>query len=308
MSVPPEVICAGELLVDLISTEYAKDFAAADTYRRLAGGSPANLAMNLAHLGRRVGLVATVGQDDAGRLLVSEVAEAGVDTTYIRRDERPTTLILVTKSRATSNFEPYRSADGEILPVQFPAEWLEATRLFHTTAFALSREPARSSILAAAGRVVAAGGLLSIDANYADKIWPDREAAREVIGEYLGWGALAKFSDVDYERLFGEPVDDPERAAQRIRDLGARMVCLTLGERGCYVLADDGGFPLPSLPVAVKDTTGAGDAFWSGFLAAYLSGNEWKGCARAGRGMAGRKLGVVGRYRAAVTVEELMGE
>ena len=76
----PEIIAVGELLIDLISTDYTEDFRSADTYQRLPGGSPANLAMNLARLGRDVGLVATVGQDDAGGLLIEAVKDAGVDT------------------------------------------------------------------------------------------------------------------------------------------------------------------------------------------------------------------------------------
>ena len=63
---PPQILCAGELLIDLISTEYADNFRAVDTYQRFAGGSPANLAMNLARLGNQVGLLATVGQGRCG--------------------------------------------------------------------------------------------------------------------------------------------------------------------------------------------------------------------------------------------------
>lgn len=289
-SAAPEIICAGELLIDLISTDYAEDFRHADHYRRLPGGSPANLATNLARLGQRVALVATVGQDDAGALLIDHAAAAGVSTAGLSRVEEPTTLILVTKSRAVSNFEAYRGADARIEPRQFAAVDRTALRLFHTTAFALSREPARSSILTTARELGRAGVRLSIDANYAGKIWPDRGEARRVIRDYLAGGALAKFSDVDYHRLFGEEVDTPEAAARRIRDLGAAVVFLTLGERGCYVLHEGGCFTLPARPVDVVDTTGAGDAFWSGVLSAHLEGLGWEVCARNGREMAERKI------------------
>ena len=294
----PEILCAGELLFDLISTDYADSFAEATTYQRLPGGSPANLAGNLARLGRDVGLIATVGGADAGGQLVEAARTAGVDVSRVRHTtEYPSTLILVTKSRATSNFEAYRAADAQILLEQFSPVGLTDLRVLHTTAFALSRNPARTSILTAAKSFSNNLGFqLSIDANYAAKIWPDRAEARTVISDYLSTcdRALAKFSDVDYERLFGEPVDTPARAVRRIRELGAYVVCLTLGGEGCYVLAEDTEFHLPVRPVTVRDTTGAGDAFWSGFLAAYLAGYGWEACARAGRGMAERKLEVVG--------------
>ncbi|WP_420460470.1 carbohydrate kinase family protein [Neolewinella sp.] len=308
----PEIICTGEVLVDLISTEYGADFRSVDTYRRFAGGSPANLAMNLAQLGRQVGLVATIGKDDIGALLREELRERGVDTRHLVAVSTPTTLILVTKSKAVSNFEAYRGADTEITGVQFPDNYLSECKVFHTTAFALSRDPARSSILSAAARAVAAGARLSIDVNYAHKIWPDRLEALWVINSYLSLGteagreSLVKCSEVDFVRLFDEPLDDREDAAERLLDLGAGVICLTLGEEGCYVYTDGENFSLPARPVEVQDTTGAGDAFWAGFLAAHLAGKDWKACAEAGRVVAEIKLTTVGPLRQELDLEELL--
>ena len=158
----PEIVAIGELLIDLISTNYADDFQSADHYQRLPGGSPANLAMNLARLGRSVALVATVGQDDAGALLLTAVREAGVDVDHIARHADPTTLILVTKSRAVSNFEPYRLADRHISADQLPAALLTGSKVVHTTAFALSKEPARRNILAAMATAAAAGASVAV--------------------------------------------------------------------------------------------------------------------------------------------------
>ncbi len=303
----PEIIAIGELLIDLISTEYTDDFRTADRYQRLPGGSPANLAMNLSRLGRDVGLIATVGQDDAGGLLLEAVQEAGVDTTKISRHEEPTTLILVTKSRAVSNFEPYRLADRHISAAQVAEDYLRQARIVHTTAFALSKDPARTNVLAAMEKAAAAGARLSVDFNYADKIWAnDRKSGLETLTRIARSGGLVKVSEVDFERLFEETVIDYHSAAQRILDLGAHLVCLTLGEEGCYVLHQEGAFHLPANEVEVRDTTGAGDAFWSGFLAAHLAGMAWEACARAGRGMAELKLGTVGPLRHPVSLQQLL--
>lgn len=301
----PEIIAVGELLIDLISTDYSEDFRSADTYQRLPGGSPANLAMNLARLGRDVGLVATVGQDDAGSLLIEAVKEAGVDASNIARIGEPTTLILVTKSRTVSDFEPYRLADRFIFADQMklPTE----VRIVHTTAFALSREPARSNILEGMDKAQKNGARLSIDFNYADKIWHnDREAGLSALTRIAASGGMIKVSEVDFKRLFGEAVVDFRTCAQRIMDLGAHLVCLTLGEQGCFIMHQKGHFYLPAREVEVKDTTGAGDAFWSGFLAAHLAGHDWESCARAGRGMAELKLGTVGPLRRKINLDELL--
>ncbi|WP_116105702.1 carbohydrate kinase family protein [Lewinella sp. IMCC34191] len=308
----PEIICTGELLIELITLEYADTFRAADTYRRYPGGSPANLAANLALLGQRVGLVATVGEDDTGTYLLNELRDRGVHTQFCRRVPLPTTAVLVTKSTEVSSFEVYRSADAAIGNEQIPAEYLSDCQVFHTTAFALSREPARSTILECAARVVATGGRLSIDANYATKVWPDRREALRVIDSYLALGVtgkhgtLAKFSDVDYQCLFQEAIQKPEAAVAKLLDRGAGVVCLTLGERGCYVSSGGPPFHVPARSVAVQDKTGAGDAFWSGFLAGYVAGKDWEYCALAGRAVAERKLVTVGPMREALSLEDLV--
>ncbi len=306
----PDIIAIGELLIDLISTQYAEDFRGADRYQRIPGGSPANLAMNMARLGCDVGLVATVGADDAGSLLIDAVKEAGVNTDGIVRVAEPTTLILVTKSQAVSNFEPYRLADKHITSTQLASADLYNARLVHTTAFALSLEPARTSIIDEMTEAALIGVQLSTDFNYADKIWDsNRQAGLEALTQLAGLGAFVKVSEVDFERLFGESVtEEYAAAAQRILALGASLVCLTLGEDGCFVMTADEQFHLPARKVEVKDTTGAGDAFWSGFLAAWLNGKEIYDCARAGRALAELKLERIGPVLSPPSIEALINE
>ncbi len=286
----PQVLAVGELLIDFISTNYVETLDAASTFEPLAGGSPANMAGNLARLGQVAGLVATVGVDEMGNYLKQFVEGLNLNTEGLRQTNSPTTLILITKSKEVSNFEAYRLADCEITADQLPTEVLEQLKVFHTTCFALSREPARTSILNAAAKVAAAGGQVSIDANYAAKIWPDQAEAQEIVANYCKLGAMVKFSDVDWERLYGNPIDRPEDAAQFLHKLGARVVCITLGEKGCFVSNGVEEYFVPSRPIEVVDTTGAGDAFWSGFLCAFLDGHELQHCAFAGRRMAEIKL------------------
>lgn len=300
-----DLIAVGEVLIDLISANYVNNLGEVSAFAPHVGGSPANMAGNLARLSWRTALVATVGQDGAGQLIRDQLASTGMDLSQLRSAAEPTTLILVSRSLESPAFEAYREADCQILPTQLPTSSLASARILHTTAFALSREPARSSILEAARWAAAEGVQLSIDANYAAKIWPDQAEARYIIGEYLSHGALAKFSDVDYERLFGEPVQEPAAAAQRILKLGAKLVCLTLGEKGAYILTADEGLAIPVRPTEVLDTTGAGDAYWAGFLSGWLQGRSAQECGESGRAMAELKLGCVGPLPAKVERELL---
>ncbi len=301
------IIAIGELLVDLISDDYVDDFRRATTFRRIAGGSPANVAMNLARLGCPSDLIATIGKGGAGDFVLAALKEAGVNGAHVRRVAAPTTLVLVTKSQGTSDFEVYRSADCHITAEQLSRAGLDGAGVVHTTAFALSKQPARTAILGAMEAAAGGGSRLSIDFNYADKVWGgDRSAALRCLRTVAGRGALLKFSDVDYERLFDEPVGDPAGAAGRLLGMGASVVCLTLGARGVYLLTSEEGRQLPARPVDVVDTTGAGDAFWSGFLAAYVQGYPPYDCAVCGRSLAERKLTRLGPVTERLEVTDLL--
>lgn len=285
-----DILATGELLIDFISTDFAENLDEATNFKRIPGGSPANLCMNMARLGNRASLAASVGNDDMGHYLFKYVEDHGVDVHQLYRVNTPTTLILVTRSQQVSNFEAYRGADSQITGDQFPESLLDDVSIFHTTCFGLSREPARSAILAAAQKVNARGGQLSVDANYATKIWPDRTEAQAILRAYVAMGAIIKISEIDWERLYETPLRDPSIATNFFLEMGAGVVCVTLGAEGSVVASADEYHYLEARSVEVKDTTGAGDAFWSGFLTAWLDGHELEVCGHAGRRMAELKL------------------
>ena len=290
-----DIVAVGELLIDFISTDFAEDLKNVQHFQRFQGGSPANLSMNMARLGNQATLVASVGADDMGSFLIEAVSGVGVDTRHIERvAEQPTTFILVTRSQQTSNFEAYRGADAAISLAQLPDDLLKNTSIFHTTCFGMSLATAQSTILEAAQRASSWGCQLSLDANYAAKIWKHQAEAQRLVKEYCSYGALVKVSEVDWERLYGSPLSKPEEAGNHFLSLGAKAVCVTLGGAGLMVFSETESHFLPSRPVEVKDTTGTGDAFWSGFLTAWLDGYPLLSCAKAGRRMAEFKLGYLG--------------
>ncbi len=291
---PLDILSVGELLIDLMSVEFADSLTDISTFQRHPGGSPANLCMNMARLGNSTKLVATVGQDDMGQFLLDYVKTLPIDCTDLNQVSTPSTLILVTRSKSIANFEAYRGADCQIFPLQIKEEILKKVAIFHTTCFALSQQPAQSTILEGAQKAVKLGCQLSIDANYATKIWPNRLEAQKIVAQYCSMGAIIKMSEVDWERLYETPLDNPQKAIAKLLGLGAKEVCLTLGGDGCWVANGKESKFLPARKVVVKDTTGAGDAFWSGYLTALLDGHSLLNRAKAGRNMAELKIGQVG--------------
>ncbi len=292
-----DIICAGESLIDFIGTQHEHPISRIKDYHRYLGGSPTNVAMNMARLGLQVEMVSSIGNDGFGEYILERLTENEVNTSLIRHsDSHPTTVIFVSRTTGTPEFVALRGADSEIIPNQISEEKLRSAKIFHTSCFALSKEPARSSILHSARKAAELGCQLSIDINYSEKIWPDTEGAKQTITEYCSLNPIVKVSQDDVDRLFGRGMDH-NQIFNHLHGLGVDIVCLTLGKKGAK-LSEKGSpvLELSALKVEkIMDATGAGDAFWSGFLFAWLKGKSNQKCMEAALQMAAIKLQNVGR-------------
>lgn len=304
-----DIVAVGELLVDIIGQTISENLGDVRTFERFQGGSPANFAANMARLGNASALIACVGNENLGKYLVQSVKKTGVICDYIVVEPvAPTTIVLVSRTTGTPDFIAYRTADRMILPSHIPNNVLQKTQFYHTTCFALSQEPAQSSIVDGARRAAQLDCKLSIDVNYAPSIWGDRDEARRVIAEYCSHGAFVKMSLDDIVRLFDDPALDEQTAIATFHDWGAELICLTKGAAGSLVSWEFGQKMQHQSARKISecaDATGAGDAFWSGFLTAWLDGYEPPECAVAGSNIAAMKLAVVGPLPEAVSREKI---
>lgn len=304
-----DIVAVGELLVDIIGQTLSESLGDVRTFERFQGGSPANFAANMARLGNASALVACVGNENLGKYLVQSVKKTGVICDFIAVEPvAPTTIVLVSRTTGTPDFIAYRTADRMILPAHISDALLQKTRIYHTTCFALSQEPAQSSIVDGARRAARFGCKLSIDVNYAPSIWGDRDEARRVIAEYCSHGAFVKMSLDDIVRLFDDPSLDEKTAIATFHNWGAELICLTKGAEGSLVSWENGQKVQHQSARKISncaDVTGAGDAFWSGFLTAWLDGYEPPECAVAGSNIAAMKLAVIGPLPEAVPREKI---
>lgn len=290
-----DILCVGEILIDFIGNQEGTILQTRD-YHRYLGGSPTNVAMNTARLGLNVKLVATMGNDGFGTYMLDKLSENKVDTSLCRSlDDTPTSVIFVSRTTGTPEFIAYRQADFRISEDQIPTSILKETKIYHTTCFALSKKQARETILAKADEAASLGVKPSIDLNYSPLIWDDRPLALETIKKYASYNPLIKISEDDMERIFGT-ISVGEMFAF-FHDAGAETVCLTKGADG-VALSQKGG-TLTELPAVkidkISDATGAGDAFWSGFLFAYIRQQPYEKCLETALKLAALKLQNVGR-------------
>ena len=303
-----DIISVGEVLIDFIGHEKNASIDKTKNYHRFLGGSPTNVAVNAARLGLKSVLVATCGQDGLGDYIIRKLEKNKVLTSQIQRSaDYPTSTIFVSKSTNTPEFIAYREADCQIDTSQITNELLESAKIFHTTCFALSKNPARKTILESAKKANFLGLQTSIDINFSEKIWPNREEAKLVLKEYLSTNPLVKLSDDDCFRLF-EEVKSEEYIFDYFHNLGTTTICLTKGKKG-VVLSDTklGIIRQKAIPVNdIKDTTGAGDAFWTGFLYAQLSNKNLEEMLSIAQKMAVLKLQSLGELPEEMDIKDYL--
>ena len=290
-----DVLALGEVVIDLISEQIVSTLAEADHYTRFLGGEVTNVALNIAKLKGRAAVVGCVGDDGFGRYARRQLELAGVNTTYLRLSSKaPTTLVVNARQTETPDFVICRGADACISPEDEQLAAIKASRVVHTSAFALSRNPARSTILDALKTARQNNCLVSLDPNYHPRIWPDVTDFQEVLAEAYQSVNITKPSLDDCKRLFGAELS-PSACIERFLSWGVEIVALTMGRQGVLLATADGSrFHVQPRDIAVADVTGAGDAFWAGLLIALLDGYSPNEAAYVGQMVSEAKIGTVG--------------
>ncbi|HMA34130.1 MAG TPA: PfkB family carbohydrate kinase, partial [Chloroflexia bacterium] len=305
-----DVLAVGETIVDFISYETVRSLRTAKQFTRYLGGEPANVAVYVAKLGARSAVLSKVGKEYFGEFLEEQLQRHGVSTEALHRtDAKPTTNMFVTRTANVPDFQVNRGADTLLDIRDVPEELIERARVVHTSVFALSQEPQRSAIRRALRLANRHGKVVSLDPNYAPRIWPDKDEAWEVLAEIMPYVTIVKPSLEDARRLFDYNLDEDALEAACLRefhDLGAGVVIVTRSG-GTVTVSANGVIervgPLPM--VEVTNVIGGRDAFWSALLVAYLDGKPWPFCVRFAHEVAALKLRVVGHVERMIDREEI---
>lgn len=275
MSAAIHALCLGEVLIDFVPTVTGRDLRTAEAFQKAPGGAPANVAVGLARLGQpgnglTSGMIAKVGDDGFGQFLVQTLADAGVDTTLVRRDAtNRTPLAFVSLAEdGDREFLFYGEPWGTLAPADIDHTALAAADLLHFGSVGLIGDSSRAATWAAADTAWANGLTVSFDANLRPALWPDPDTARAAIREGVARSGVVKLSDEELEFLTDS--GDPAAARATLWHERMRALVVTHGAKGSTCLTRDGQVSVPGFAVQAVDTTGAGDAFMAAFLSGLL--------------------------------------
>jgi fructokinase len=222
------------------------------------GGSPLNVAVGLARLGRDIDFLTHIGDDPYGRRITEYVKASGVQLVSGSVAAAPTPTARVTvcnDGSAAYSFElDWRlSGTPEVGPPLF----------VHTGSIAAVREPGCLAV-AALIDTYHVSATVSFDPNVRPALIADRDLARQRIEHLVERSDIVKVSEQDLRWI--DPDRPPERMAQTWLALGPCVVAVTMGDRGAVAVCSAGLTRVPARPARVIDTIGAGDAFTAGLI------------------------------------------
>jgi len=269
-----DIVSLGELLIDF--TESGRSPSGMRLFEQNAGGAVTNLLCAAAQCGAKTGYIGKVGADMHGAFLKQSLVNAGVDVRgLIEANDVFTTLAFVAlqpSGEREFSFARKPGADTQLRSDEVDADMLEHTRVFHTGSLSLTQEPVRSATYEAIDRAKAAGAIISYDPNYRASLWNSKDEAIHYMRSLISTADIMKISDEELPLLTGET--EPEQATDVLLDQGVKLVAVTLGAKGAFIRVRSESRLVPGFRSNAIDTTGAGDAFFGGFLCRFLSSGK----------------------------------
>jgi fructokinase len=272
-----DIICLGELLVDMFPAEVGRRLVEVSAFRPKPGGAPANVAVAAARLGARSAFVGKVGDEAFGRHLAEVLRQEGVDIRGMRYDGEARTGMAFIAMPDVNTYEIlfYRNpgADMRLRPDELDRELLQETRAFHFGSLSLIQEPSRSATMEAVQIVRQAGALISFDVNYRPDLWSPSEAYDRVMAT-IPHVDLLKINEVELALLGGS--EDLGAASKALLAQGPDLCVVTLGPEGSFFQVAEGSGHVPPFRVQTVDATGCGDAFVAGLLCQLVAADHWR--------------------------------
>ncbi len=262
-------IAIGEALIDMIPCEKGVALKKVQSFERMCGGAPTNVACAYAMVGGDARVLTMLGKDAFGDFLVDTMKERGIDTSLVLRTDRANTALAFVSLDASGNrdFSFYRNPSADMLldEKDLKEEWFDKN-ILHFCSVDLVDCPMKKAHKKAIEITKKKGGIISFDPNLRFPLWKDHDELKKTVLEFCHYADIIKVSDEEIEFLAG--TSDPDEAAKFFLSFGAKIVFVTLGKDGANVYCGEEKIAFGGYPTLAVDTTGAGDIFIGTALAA----------------------------------------
>ncbi|RCG31343.1 5-dehydro-2-deoxygluconokinase [Sphaerisporangium album] len=269
-----EVLTIGRVGVDIYPLQIGVSLREVETFGKYLGGSPTNVAVAAARLGRDAAVITRTGADPFGAFVHDALRSYGVDDRYVTEVPGLPTPVTFCEIHPPEHFPLYfyrhpKAPDLEIHTRELDLAAISRADLFWATVTGLSEEPSRGAHLAAweaRGRAP----LTVLDLDYRPMFWSSPDAARQWVREALRHVTVAVGNLEECEVATG--TRDPYDAARALLDLGVELAVVKQGSAGVLGMTAGETVAVPPVPVEVVNGLGAGDAFGGALCDGLLAG------------------------------------
>ncbi|MDD4316836.1 MAG: 5-dehydro-2-deoxygluconokinase, partial [Clostridia bacterium] len=180
MKRPLDVIPIGRVAIDFNPVDYFKTLAESDTFKKYLGGSPANIAVGLARLGKKAGFIGKVSDDRFGDFVTDFLRNEGIDTTNIFRAKNGEKLGLTFTeilSPTESSILMYREGVADLMlePSEINGDYIKSAKAIVISGTALSVSPSREAALKAMYLAKKQGTKIVFDIDYRPYSWQNTD-------------------------------------------------------------------------------------------------------------------------------------
>ena len=258
------LISIGEILVDIFDDGHHRDV--------LPGGAPFNVACNALLYTKDVTFYGAVGNDEHGKLLINKVNEKGFNKPHIKvLNDRYTSKAIVTLDNGERSFRFDRDEGADyVLDINdIDISSIKDDDIVHIGSLMLSYPQGREFFYQLIRLIRAnSAAKISFDINYRDDIFSSPEEAKNVFYSALKEADILKFS-LEEISLFSNEKDITIALDELLSP--NQIAVVTLGSKGSIYYHNGHSVHVDTYPVKPVDTTGAGDAFYSYFLASLIN-------------------------------------
>lgn len=271
---PLDMVLLGRATVDLNPVDMYMPLSQSTTYKKYLGGSPANIAVGLARLGKKCGFIGRVSADQFGDFVLDEFGREGVDTSRLKRcvaGENTGLTFTEVLSPEASSILMYRAhiADLALSVEDVDEAYIASAKALLISGTSLAESPSREAALKALMLARKTGTPIIFDIDYRAHNWRNPDEISIYYSLVASEAAIILGSREEYdltERLVKEKTDDKGSAAFWFARK-AKLVIIKHGKEGSIAYTHDGGnFSIKPFPVKPLKGFGGGDGYASAFL------------------------------------------